>query len=569
MDRMRNEYRCRRGREGEYYKGSGTARFVTYNCQAMKTVERRENISDRYAGSVVGLQQTLLGFDKQGDDCTYMRARHHMVYCFNERKNRGRLAAGCAIMVPYWMNNCVRRVAAPDRKSKITGRAGLVRVVGYDEGGTVDITVVVVYAKVNTYVKGKVEEMKEVNTELWGWVDWELRNAPRSTTMVVLTDANGHVGSVQGEGWKESVGRAGREVENWKGRLFRETMERHEMRVVNTHGARGCGKTYFGGSKDGKGGTRVDYICVPSEMRERVRKCVVDYEEGLKVQNVAAMMLRDHVPVRIELEIGRIGKSMRAPRGLKIDWRKVRKVVLNIDREGYKFAGEVERRMDQGWDGGEGSAAQEWDRLNRIMHEVMSKRCDAEHEEGKDRYEELRKVRGEVRKVVDRGHRIRRGYDKFMEVWEGNSTRVVRAILERWLPAAKLVKLEHEIRTEANRVRKERLREEEKVMIEAEKQNEWAIVWRGARVLGCRARGKRRMAMNVPRKEVPTKAEWKEFLAGKGEDGGCEAEEVLDEGEEWKKGWGCVGRELDPGEENVEFGYGEVGGSEGGPMADL
>ena len=45
------------------------------------------------------------------------------------------------------------------------------------------------------------------------------------------------------------------------------------------------------------------------------------------------------------------------------------------------------------------------------------------------------------------------------------------------------------------------------MLMEAEKQGEWAVVWRMARVLGRRAKGKRRRALNVPVMEVPTKAE--------------------------------------------------------------
>mgnify|MGYP007125922846 CR=1 FL=1 len=43
-----------------------------------------------------------------------------------------------------------------------------------------------------------------------------------------------------------------------------------------------------------------------------------------------------------------------------------------------------------------------------------------------------------------------------------------------------------------------------------------------------RAKGKRRRALNVPVMEVPTKAEWKEHLAGEGKEGGWfEGGEVL------------------------------------------
>lgn len=277
-------------RGGNRYKGKEVVRFVTYNCQKMVTEDKRDGISRAFRGSAVGLQQTTIWYGEEGENCTTLGREGHKVYCFSARKGKERVVDGCAIMIPRWMESCVRRVALPGRQSVTAGRAGLVRIVGFEGGGLVDITVIAVYAKTNACVKGAVDKMKRINTEQWERVEWEVTNAPGGSTVVILTDANGHLGSAR-EGRDSSIGRNGKETETgmagysggrWTGR----------RRRWLTHAiGKGSGKTYFGGGK--YGGYCYEVIYVFRGRRGKGEEVLRGAQDWTGVADAKCMGLRD------------------------------------------------------------------------------------------------------------------------------------------------------------------------------------------------------------------------------------------------------------------------------------
>ncbi len=131
----------------------------------------------------------------------------------------------------------------------------------YFERGLFSYAFATIYSPINTF--GPKNAL--MNKKLWQWVQFVKEALPARTTLMIGTDAKGHVGkhpedtisNVEDKEDLPSIGECSPETENGNGTQVRTILNDRGMFAANTHINEASGSTWPGsqGSK-----SRVDYI---------------------------------------------------------------------------------------------------------------------------------------------------------------------------------------------------------------------------------------------------------------------------------------------------------------------
>ena len=203
-------------------------------------------------------------------------------------------------MAPKGMGNIVKQVMVPTDKS-LEGRALAV----WYSRRSFQLCVVSIYCPV-----GDRDRANSNRTEkLWQWAALIREKMPARVTMLVGTDANGHVGSIRTRTTENPyrdlmgvqddqdyihIGAFGSEQENQSGTYLKEFLEKSEMAAVNTRDWRSAGKTWFGGN--GRS-SRVDYILVDVSKIQPGDRCIRSPEMHRRLRTLVDREVNDHVPL--------------------------------------------------------------------------------------------------------------------------------------------------------------------------------------------------------------------------------------------------------------------------------
>ena len=174
--------------------------------------------------------------------------------------------------------NLVRVYTPPP---ELLGRVGAIRL----ERGDADFMVINAYVPVNPH---RVQDQRYCDS-IWAWVHLLLSQAPSRCMPILCCDANGRVGKGPDAA---CIGPEQRTAENYNGKKLRELLSDHYMAATNTFYP--AGDTYFGQFGNS---SRIDYVCIPQSMLDRVDRCSVLYAAGKRLQIIPAAGKRDHMPV--------------------------------------------------------------------------------------------------------------------------------------------------------------------------------------------------------------------------------------------------------------------------------
>ena len=155
----------------------------------------------------MGVQGTRMVHEKGHSPYSTRDTEYHRCIDFTCPKGRQtNQPAGVAILLPTGLHHYIRSNEYPRKQyeTDLVGRAGAIRIKCDTED--LDVAVIVVYARPETM--GREED--PLNVQLWRWVDEYVSELPARCIPIILTDANGRVGSVRTQ---EYGGRDGRYAE--------------------------------------------------------------------------------------------------------------------------------------------------------------------------------------------------------------------------------------------------------------------------------------------------------------------------------------------------------------------
>lgn len=212
------------------------------------------------------------------------------------------------MLVRAALHRQVVRVYSSAQELDISGRAGAVRI----RTGTLDVLLMVLYFPPRgTYSS---EERRRCAKAMLAWAGGVLSPLGRRTVPIGGMDTKDQFAIhrlLTGE-WQHYSGAtvggegAGREYEIAE--EIREFCAAHYLQVETTRWA--TGSTYFGPRGHG---SKVDHFLLPTDVANRVKKVWVDMRAGRRLQVIPAREPRDHMPVRIavDLSYGRTEKAER------------------------------------------------------------------------------------------------------------------------------------------------------------------------------------------------------------------------------------------------------------------
>ena len=177
-------------------------------------------------------------------------------------------------MAPKGWNSFIRAIYFP-KEDILLGRIGIVHFQTPSEWSTIDLAILCVYCYVQSRPGPHGGDTR--NQETLTWAMTHLQLLPSSTTVLIMTDANGHVGTTRtyaptdappmGEDARHPaiyeraedyphIGNMGVEQENGNGMHLRRFLEQTHFLALNTWRRSWAGPTYNGNER----GTIPDYI---------------------------------------------------------------------------------------------------------------------------------------------------------------------------------------------------------------------------------------------------------------------------------------------------------------------
>ena len=388
---------------------------------------------------------------------------------------------------------------------ELIGRVGAVRL----KRGDADFMVINAYIAVNPQ---KYQDKLYCN-KLWAWVHHVVSLAPRRCVPILCSDANGRVGSGPP---CEGIGNHQSDTENFNGEKLRELLTDHHMAAVNTFFP--AGDTFFG--HFGRS-SRIDYICLPVSMLERVKQCAVLYAAGKRLQLIPVAGKRDHMPVQCifqhKLGYDTSSSAFRWDRDA-LAWG----VLHGYQREKLFATCEAVLGEFDIQEHGNAHPDKVWTVINtavmRAAQECYTARAKhaADPQDTREAHEHTVAKRTQL-VSLSRPHRA-----SYVAL-EGFSLDFLSSVLQQWKCLVQYWKARKQLDVFAKRDRQHQLQRQLSELDESWQRRDFASMWRVAHRLSGKCIGPKKRTYNAPMCLRPSIAEWNDHLAKPGKDGGWHA----------------------------------------------
>ena len=223
----------------------------------------------------------------------------HIVMHFGYRTTaHSNKSAGCSIFLRkgrFREQHLVETISAPE---KLTGRGGAVRL----RSGRFDILVIAAYFPPRPPKQSEFAGWKKTVDLLAAWVHNVIQHAKQRSLIVLGADLNDAFGYQMVEGIasatvSSALGAHPYAVEGYAAAKLRELLEMEHMMVADT--VHKVDPTYYGSTSST---SNIDHTCLPQGALPILKKCYTCPSLARKLQVIPDSVLRDHVPVVVELE---------------------------------------------------------------------------------------------------------------------------------------------------------------------------------------------------------------------------------------------------------------------------
>ena len=302
---------------------------------------------------------------------------------------------------------------------------------------------------------------------------------------------------------------------NYNGERLAKFCRDQHMAMVNTYYPRG-GPTYWNALGGREVASRLDYILLPATRLQLVKHCFVLRREGRRLQLIPRQRPRDHWPlmIRAELELLYGGVNMVPQDAVSSDFDGILSALrdpahrLPLLKEVEKWSSEnidailelaKQGRIEKAW-------TQMADTLNRISRDKFRRTTSAVHPEIKEattRRRDALRQRQTCREALAATCLMSSKLDLAWTTW---------VAVHRLRLASECVRLL--VQTAASAQRAQLCCE----LQEAWKRRDHSLMWRLARKFGGKKNGPKKRFLSIR----PSSSDWKGFLCGPRENGGCE-----------------------------------------------
>ena len=269
---------------------------VSYNCQCLTGRRGIGTIVRALSASVVGCQGTRLSARKHPGTLP-ARWEHQWketqqgYNIMHWTRAQGALPgdpAGVSIALEARRFPWAACKATAFPGGTLQGRGGFLRM---HRPSLYDLGIFVLYAH-----NGRGPEAQVQQRALWKWMCDEAARLPQRCELIVLADANVHVGSILASDvvGRPLVGDVGAQLENCGGGIFRDALSRSGLTAVNTTFLGAGGPTWSGGAR---AHSRVDYLMIRADSQFNLTRVWIDYATAVTIQLSTCLSWLDHAPV--------------------------------------------------------------------------------------------------------------------------------------------------------------------------------------------------------------------------------------------------------------------------------
>ena len=338
---------------------------VSYNGMNMKEEGRQTNVHNELKKAMfIGLQGTRRRQEENGLGYSTWREEGFVVVSSgHSNRDVEDTHAGVSISVNLgdFSEKNIKAVWAP-RTDKLAGRVLAVRVVDGDSDTTV----------IDSYFPSGAQRDPNKRTQyiavakaIGGFIE----KLPKRTSVIMLTDANAHVGykaelGAAGRNEGEAIGIQEQEIQDFPGDILEKLLDSNNLSAYNTHWQ--SGKTYYGTRGER---TRPDYVCEPMHwMNEgRITYTKVLETTGKRLQYIKCTKGRaDHYPIAAWIKIELPYRETKRTPGW--DWERLADAAKKGSDEGERMRERIGERVEREYER-HGTTTARYDVIEKLVCE--------------------------------------------------------------------------------------------------------------------------------------------------------------------------------------------------------